>query len=78
MKNITITLDENVAKWARIRAAELDTSLSRLVGELLREKMLAGNTYDRAREDYLSRGPVRMRKTARPYLQRGCIPSQTM
>ena len=40
MKNVTITLDEEVARWARIRAAERDTSLSRLVGKLLREKML--------------------------------------
>jgi len=24
MKNVTVTLEENVAKWARIRAAELE------------------------------------------------------
>jgi hypothetical protein len=40
LKNVTITLDEDVARWARIWAAERDTSVSRLVGELLREKML--------------------------------------
>jgi hypothetical protein len=39
MKNVTITLDEEVARWARICVAKQDTSLSRLVGELLREKM---------------------------------------
>jgi hypothetical protein len=38
MKNVTITLDEKVARWARIKAAEKDTSVSRLVGEMLREK----------------------------------------
>ena len=27
MKNITITLDEKVARWARIRAVEEDTSV---------------------------------------------------
>ncbi|OGP98361.1 MAG: hypothetical protein A2Z51_00055 [Deltaproteobacteria bacterium RBG_19FT_COMBO_52_11] len=32
MKNFTITLDEEVARWARIRAEEKDTSVSRLVG----------------------------------------------
>jgi hypothetical protein len=37
MKNVTITLDEKVARWARIRAAEEETSLSRLVGEMLRD-----------------------------------------
>ena len=35
MKNVTITLDEKVARWARIRAAELNTSVSRLLGGML-------------------------------------------
>jgi hypothetical protein len=57
MKNVTITLDEEVARWARIRAAERDTSLSRLVGELLREKMVEEETYQAARQQYLSQPP---------------------
>lgn len=56
MKNVTITLDEEVARWARVRAAELDTSLSRLVGQMLKEHMLADKGYDTARRRYLSRG----------------------
>jgi hypothetical protein len=36
MKNVTITIEEDVARWARIRAAEEETSLSRRVGEMLR------------------------------------------
>jgi hypothetical protein len=55
MKNVTITLEEEVARWARIRAAELDTSLSRLVGEMLKEQMAAEKGYDTARRRYLSR-----------------------
>jgi hypothetical protein len=39
MKNVTITLDEEVLRWVRIRAAELDTSVSRLVGDMLRREM---------------------------------------
>jgi len=39
MKNITITLPEDAARWARVRAAELDTSVSRLVGDLLTDMM---------------------------------------
>jgi hypothetical protein len=30
MKNVTITMEEEVARWARIRAAELETSVSRV------------------------------------------------
>lgn len=55
MKNVTITLDEEVARWARVRAAELDTSLSRLVGQMLKDHMLADKGYDTARRRYLSR-----------------------
>lgn len=39
LRNVTVTLDEEVARWARIEAARRDTSVSRLLGELLKEKM---------------------------------------
>ncbi len=39
LRNVTVTLEENVAQWARIEAARRDTSVSRLLGELLRERM---------------------------------------
>lgn len=45
MKNVTITLEEEVARWARIKAAHLDTSVSRLVGEMLKEKMEQEQSY---------------------------------
>ena len=55
MKNVTITLEEEVARWARVRAAELDTSVSRLVGQMLKEQMVADQGYDTARRRYQSR-----------------------
>lgn len=39
MKNVTITLDSKTAAWARVYAARRNVSLSRFVGELLRERM---------------------------------------
>ena len=39
MKNITITLDERTASWARVYAAERGKSISRLLGEILQERM---------------------------------------
>jgi len=39
MRNVTITLEEEVALWIRIEAAKQETSVSRLVGEMLREHM---------------------------------------
>lgn len=34
LRNVTITVDDEVARWARVRAAEEDTSVSHLVGDL--------------------------------------------
>ena len=39
MKNVTITMDDEVARWARVAAAERDTSVSRMVGEILRDRL---------------------------------------
>ncbi len=54
MKNITITLEEKVARWARLRAAELNTSVSRLVGKMLGEAMRQERSYETARRAYLA------------------------
>ena len=70
MKNVTITLDEKVARWARIRAADRETSVSRLVGEMLREKMLEEETYEAAMQQYLAVSPRKLRKTGVKYPRR--------
>jgi hypothetical protein len=57
MKNVTITLDEETAAWARIHAAQRDMSLSRFVGELLRQQMRESREYEAAMRRYLARGP---------------------
>jgi len=71
MKNVTITLDEEVARWARIRAAEHNTSVSRLVGEMLREKMLEEKTYQMAMEQFLSQPPRMLKQPGTKYPNRG-------
>jgi hypothetical protein len=43
LRNVTVTLEEDVARWARIEAARQDTSVSKLLGELLRERMVSHN-----------------------------------
>ena len=45
MKNVTITLDEKTAAWARSNAAQLDMSLSRFVGELVEKTMRESREY---------------------------------
>jgi hypothetical protein len=39
LKNVTVTLDPETARWARIEAAKGDTSVSRLIGEILQREM---------------------------------------
>jgi hypothetical protein len=53
LKNVTITLDETVARWARLEAARENTSVARFVGELLAERMRGSDAYDAAMERYL-------------------------
>lgn len=66
MKNVTITLEEDVARWARLRAAERETSVSRLVGEMLRDRMVTEEGYRAAREQFFAVPPRRLRKPGRP------------
>ena len=39
LRNVTVTLEEDVAQWARIEAARRDTSVSRLLGAMLKERI---------------------------------------
>jgi hypothetical protein len=52
MKNVTVTMEDSVAEWARLEAARRNTSVSRLVGELLAEKMRHDGDYERAFRDW--------------------------
>ena len=70
MKNVTITLEDDVAHWARIRAAELNTSVSRLVGEMLRERKQHEDRYQAAMKQYLSQGPEMLRRPGEKYPRR--------
>jgi hypothetical protein len=52
LRNVTITLEEELARWARIKAAEENSSVSRLVGDLLRRQMQQHDRFDRARREF--------------------------
>ena len=58
MKNVTVTMDDSVADWARIEAARRNTSVSRLVGEMLAEKMRHDDAYERAMRAALEFEPI--------------------
>lgn len=54
MKNITITLDKDTARRARVRAAERDMSVSRYIGELVRKDIRSSDEYQEAMQRYFS------------------------
>lgn len=55
MKNVTVTLDEETARWARIEAARREMSVSSFIRHLLRERMGGQAAYVGAMRRYLSR-----------------------
>jgi hypothetical protein len=57
LRNVTVTLEEQIARWARIEAAKKDTSVSRLLGEILKERMLEVEGYEGAMRRALARKP---------------------
>lgn len=62
MKNVTITLDEETAAWARVYAAKRNVSLSRYVGELLHERMRESREYEESMRRFLAQKPVKLDK----------------
>lgn len=52
-RNVTIVVDEDVARWARLQAAEEDTSVSYLVGRMLRAQMERDKGYETARRRFM-------------------------
>jgi hypothetical protein len=68
LRNITITLEEAVARWARIEAAKEDLSVSRFLAGILRQRMAAQDDYAKAMRRALARKPFL--KTDGRYLSR--------
>lgn len=61
MKNMTISLGEDTARWARVWAAQHDTSVSRMVGDLLRDRMREDELYGKAMNSFLKRGAAKLK-----------------
>ena len=68
LRNITLTLEEKVARWARIEAAKEDVSVSRFLAGILKQRMAAQDDYAKAMRRALARKPFL--KTDGRYLSR--------
>ena len=67
MKNITITLDDETAAWARVQAAERNMSLSRFVGEVVHEHMGKGDAYEASMRRFLAAKPFPLKGPPQRY-----------
>jgi hypothetical protein len=67
MKNITITLDEKTAAWARKLAAERGMSLSRFIGELLQQNLRQAREYERAMRRFFATQPTALKRPGDKY-----------
>ncbi len=70
MKNVTITLDEETAAWVRVYAAEHDMSVSRMVGEMLQQKMRESAQYEEAMRRFLAKRPTTLKAADDRYATR--------
>lgn len=63
-RNITIKLSDETAFWARRKAADENTSVSRIVSEMLEREMRLSDEYWRAFDRWKSHHPVAARPAA--------------
>lgn len=56
-----------MVRWARLEAARRDTSISRLLGDILRERMGEASAYEEAMRRYLAQEPGVHRRPGQRY-----------
>jgi len=64
MKNVTIKLENDVAHWARVWAAEHNTSVSQVLGKLLKRMKKEKTGYAQAMQQFLSVEPQRLKESS--------------
>ena len=60
MKNITVTLPEETARWVRVRAAENERSVSRWLADLIEDTRRHDDEYEVAMRSFLARKPRKL------------------
>lgn len=78
MINVTVSMDEETARWVRVEAAKAGLSVSRWLGALLAEKRRteADATWDAGREARLKAGRAFLATPLRPISDNGRLPTR--
>jgi plasmid stability protein len=73
LKNVTVTLPEDVARWLRIRAAEDDRSVSRWLADVIEGMRRREDEYEIAMEQALAVKPETLNESGAPYPSRDAL-----
>jgi hypothetical protein len=70
LKNVTVTLDEETLAATRLHAAERGMSVSRYIGEVLRQRAGKPDAYVEAYRAWLAEKPFPLKGAAQKYPKR--------
>lgn len=70
MKNITISMDEDLARWTRVAAARREQSVSRFLAALIENEMKTDGAYEKAMKAFLAVKPRPLGKPGGKYPDR--------
>ena len=59
LKNVTITMSEDAARWARKKAADENISVSKLVGKMVESQMRMSDEYWRSYDRWKKVGSIK-------------------
>jgi hypothetical protein len=60
MEHVTLSLDDEVTRWAQSRATETGKNLAQFLEQILRDQAGEDEIYKAAMERYLSRSPTQI------------------
>ena len=66
LKNVTVTLAPDAARWARVEAARRGSSVSRMLGEMIEAEMAGHTAYESAKDRFFAQEPGLHRADRRP------------
>lgn len=70
MRNVTVSLEDDLVRRAKVEAAKRDTSLSKYIAALLDEKLRDEDEYENARRQFASRPLRPLREPLKPLPKR--------
>jgi hypothetical protein len=62
MRNVTISLNDELARWTRVKAAEADKSVSAFIAALLVREQEKDDAYERAMRNHFTRETHQLRR----------------